>query len=38
MFERSVFGKVKNINNLIQDIMNNKQQYKYLFNCQFYDD
>ena len=38
MFERSVFGKVKNINSLIQDIMNNKQQYKSLFNCQFYDD
>jgi hypothetical protein len=35
MFERSVFGKVKNINSLVQEIMNNKLQYRCLFNCSF---
>ena len=38
MFERSIYGKVKNINLLIQGILNTKQQYKSLYNCQFSDD
>ena len=35
MFERSIFGKVKTINILIQDILNSKPQYKQLYNCFF---
>jgi hypothetical protein len=38
MFEKSVFGKVKNINLLVQEILNTKPQYKALYNCQFQED
>lgn len=38
MFERFIFGKVKNINVLIQEIMNNKIHYKQLYNCYFSED
>lgn len=37
MFERSIFGKVKNINLLVQDILTSKPHYKALYNCQFTD-
>lgn len=35
MFERSLFGKVKNINSLVSDILSTKTQYKQLYNCFF---
>jgi hypothetical protein len=38
MFERFVFGKVKNINILIQEVLNSKLHYKKLYNFYFYDD
>lgn len=38
MFERFVFGKVKNINELIRDVLNTKLHYKKLYNFYFFDD
>lgn len=35
MFEKSLFGKVKNINSLVSDILSTKTQYKQLYNCYF---
>jgi hypothetical protein len=35
MFERYVFGKVKNINNLIQEVLNTKLHYQKLYNFYF---
>ena len=35
MFERFTFGKVKNINLLVQDLMNKKSHYRHLQNCNF---
>lgn len=35
MFEKSLFGKVKNINSLISDILSTKNQFKQLYNCFF---
>lgn len=38
MFERFVFGKVKNINELIREVLNTKLHYKKLYNFYFFDD
>lgn len=38
MFQKSLFGKVKNINSLITDILSTKTQYKSLYNCFFQED
>ena len=38
MFERFVFGKVKNINELIREVLNTKLHYMKLYNFYFYDD
>lgn len=38
MFERFIFGKVRNINVLIQEIMNSKIHYRQLYNCYFQED
>jgi hypothetical protein len=38
MFERFVYGKVKNINELIKEVLNEKLHYKQLYNFYFYND
>ena len=38
MFERFIFGKVKNINELIRDVLNTKLNYKKLYNFYFFHD
>ena len=38
MFERFVFCKVKNINELIREVLNTKLHYKKLYNFYFFDD
>ena len=38
MFERFVYGKVKNINELIKEVLKEKLHYKKLYNFYFYDD
>ena len=38
MFERFIFGKVKNINELIKEVLNTKLHYVKLYNFYFYDD
>lgn len=37
MFEKSIFGKVKNINTLVQESLYSKPHYKGLFNESFAD-
>ena len=38
MFEKYVYGKVKNINELIRDVLNSKLHYRELYNFYFYND
>lgn len=38
MFERFLFGKVKKINELIKEVLNEKLHYKKLYNFYFCDD
>ena len=38
MFEKYVYGKVKNINELIRQILNSKLHYRELYNFYFYND
>ena len=37
MYERSIFGKVKNINSLITELLNAKMQYRQLWSYSFGD-
>lgn len=38
MYERYIFGKVKNINELIREVLNEKLHYKDLYNFYFAND
>lgn len=38
MFEKYVYGKVKNINELIREVLNSKLHYRELYNFYFYND
>lgn len=38
MFEKYVYGKVKNINELIREVLNSKLHYRELYNFYFVND